>query len=65
LLQQIPVATPHRCPQCYSEEIDRIRRRGAIRRVVLSLLRRHAYQCRDCGAQFYDRPSPKQKRRAA
>jgi len=47
----------HRCPQCRSEDVQRIHRRGALKRVVLGLLGWRAYRCLQCGVQFYDRPS--------
>ena len=46
----------HFCPECGSEEIDRVRRDG-VRDHLARLLGWHVYRCRECGCEFYDRPS--------
>jgi hypothetical protein len=37
--------------------IDRVKRRGWFERLILPLLLRRAYRCRDCSERFHDRPS--------
>jgi hypothetical protein len=46
----------HICPECASEEIDRVPRMG-IRDYVVILVWWRVYRCRECGREFYDRPS--------
>jgi hypothetical protein len=47
----------HRCPRCYGARIQRVARRGFYERLILPLVRRRAYRCRECGERFHDRRS--------
>jgi hypothetical protein len=47
----------HRCPRCHGLRIERVKRRGLYERLILPLLRRRAYRCRDCSERFHDRRS--------
>jgi uncharacterized protein with PIN domain len=46
----------HVCPECASGEIDRVPR-TSIRDYVVTLAGLRVYRCRECGREFYDRPS--------
>jgi rubrerythrin len=45
----------HICPACFSNKIERVRRRG-VRDKLKGALGWRVYRCRQCGARFYDRP---------
>jgi DNA-directed RNA polymerase subunit RPC12/RpoP len=47
----------HRCPRCQSGHIQRVARRGFYERLILPLMLRRAYRCRECSERFYDRKS--------
>jgi ribosomal protein L37AE/L43A len=47
----------HRCPRCHGTHIERVARRGLYERLILPLVLRRAYRCRECSERFHDRKS--------
>jgi uncharacterized protein with PIN domain len=45
----------HRCPRCQGGHIERVARRGLYERLILPLMLRRAYRCRECSERFHDR----------
>jgi hypothetical protein len=45
----------HVCPECDSQEIDRVPPVGILDRIV-TLAGWRVYRCREYGHEFYDRP---------
>jgi hypothetical protein len=46
----------HLCPECFSDDVVRVPRRG-LRDRLARLFGRRVYRCEECGRRFYDRPS--------
>lgn len=46
----------HRCRSCKSTAVERDWRTTRFERLMLPLIGRKTYVCRDCRARFYDRP---------
>jgi len=46
----------HICPQCFSDDIERVPRQHAVDHMK-GLFGWRVYHCRDCGARFHDRPA--------
>src|SRR5215471_16202179 len=47
----------HRCPDCGSDEIERVRRHGLVELTILPVLRWRCYRCLACDRRFADRRS--------
>jgi len=41
------------CPSCKGKRVHRSHRKGLLERVLLPLIGRRPYRCRDCGHRFY------------
>jgi predicted Zn-ribbon and HTH transcriptional regulator len=54
----------HRCPQCASDDVERVRRDRTLDRLA-SLLGWRVYRCITCGTRFYDRPVHRRAYRAS
>ena len=46
----------HTCPACGEQDVERAYRAGFFEQWILPLVGYRAYQCRNCGERFYDRP---------
>jgi hypothetical protein len=46
----------HHCPNCYSEQIRRSKRRGVIEQTLLTVVALKPYRCLDCYGRFYRWP---------
>jgi hypothetical protein len=45
------------CPQCYSEEVRRSKRRGLTERYLLSAIALKPFRCENCRNRFFRWPS--------
>ena len=52
---------PHVCPGCGSGDIERVRRRSVLDRLVRVFCGWRVYRCFDCRRRFYDRPSSRSR----
>jgi uncharacterized Zn finger protein len=53
----------HSCPQCESDDVERVRRDRILDRLA-SFLGWRVYRCITCGTRFYDRPVRRRAYRA-